>query len=233
MLIERVKDIPLTNIKLQCGIYGDSGTGKTYLGGSFPEVCFVDCNSGLLSIRHTSARRIHCPPSAAHEWMSSISNAVNQIAADSSIESIVIDSMSEVGIAALNFVQYKNNTLGKKPEWEDWRILGNVLLDFVTSVRSINKHCLFIAHEVIERDEPTGKIFCRPAIQGQMKMKFASLFDEFYHSEVDEAIGDKPYRYKLLARPSSIYTAKSRLLRDTSIAYIDNPSFATLFKMIS
>ncbi len=169
---------------------------------------------------------------ASYQWMESIQDAVNKAAVDDSVESIAIDSMSEVGIAALNYVQFKNNTSGQKPEWEDWRILGNLLLDFITKVRSIDKHCIFIAHEVIERDEPTGKIFCRPAIQGAMKMKFASLFDEFYHTEVEQRPG-KDYRYRLLARPSSIYTAKSRLLRDKSIVYIDNPSFATLFKMIS
>lgn len=230
--IEKVKDIPLTNIKLNVGIYGDSGTGKTYLASSFPNVCFVDCNNGLLSVRHTSARRIFCPPMDSYQWMESIQNAVNKIALDDSIETIAIDSMSEIGVAALNYVQFKNNTAGQKPEWEDWRILGNVLLDFITKVRAINKHCVLIAHEVIERDEPTGKIFCRPAIQGAMKMKFASLFDEFYHAEVHQPAGE-PYKYRLLARPSTIYTAKSRLLRDTKIAYIDNPSFATLFKMIS
>ena len=154
------------------------------------------------------------------QWMESITNAVNKLALDDSVETIAIDSMSEVGVAALNYVQFKNQTEGKKPEWEDWRILGNVLLDFITKVRTINKHCVFIAHEVIERDEPTGKIFCRPAIQGAMKMKFASLVDEFYHAEVMQE-PRKGYKYRLLARPSSIYTAKSRLLKDTTIAYIE------------
>jgi hypothetical protein len=230
--IEKVKDIPLTSLKLKVGVYGDSGTGKTFLASSFPKVCFIDCNNGLLSVRHTSASCIKCPPLDSYQWMESIQNAVNLISTKDEIESIAIDSMSEVGMAAMNYVQYKNNTAGKNPNFEDWRIFFNVLQDFIVGVLSMNKHCIFIAHEVIERDELIGKVFCRPAIQGQMKNKFASYFDEFYHSEVEQIPG-KSYKYRLLARPNSIYTAKSRLLRNPETSYIDDPSFATLFKMIS
>jgi len=231
MDIKKVRDIPLTDIKLDVGVYGDSGTGKTVLGSTFPDVCFVDCNGGLLSVRNSSASYISCPATGDHKAMQTIRDAVNLIDQDNSIKSIVIDSMSEVAKAAMDWVQFKNQNVGGNPNFEDWRVFFRVLEDFIVKVRSMNKHCLFIAHESIDRDEPTGKIFCRPAIQGQMKLKFASYFDEFYHAEVEQPPG-QDYKYRLLARPSSIYVAKSRLLKDTSTAYIENPSFATLFKMI-
>lgn len=232
VVIERVKDISLTDLKLNCGIYGQSGTGKTMLAATFPEVCFVDCNGGLLSVRHTSARRISCPPQAGHLWMNSIQEAVNKISADTTIESIAIDGMSEVGTAGMGFVQYQNGTIGKNPNYDDWSAFFRIIEDFTVFVKSMKKHCIFICHETTERDELLGKVWVHPAIQGRQKGYFPSYFDEFYHAEVDQTV-DGEYRYRLLARPTPIYVAKSRLLRDTSTAYIDDPSFSTLFKMIS
>ena len=79
---------------------------------------------------------------------------------------------------------------------------------------------------MVEKNEHTGRIWSLPAIQGQMKGKITNYFDEFYHAEVDERPG-KPSLYRLLARPTSIYTAKSRLLKDPKESYI-NPDFKNL-----
>ena len=232
-MISKVKDKSIANIKLKIGVYGDGGTGKTMLASTFPNVCFVDMNDGLLSVRNTDASfiKIDRPKDPGPQWMQSIESAVNEIAKEDLIESICIDSMSEVGTAMMQFVQFKNNNLGKNPGYEDWRIFFNMLESFIVSVKSLDKHCIFIAHSKIDKDELVGKVWCYPAIQGAMKNAFSDYFDEFYHSEVEQDFKEG-YKYRLLARPSSIYVAKSRLLKDPKITHIDNPSFATLMKLL-
>ena len=232
-MIVKLKDKSITDIKLKIGIYGDSGTGKTVLASTFPNVCFVDMNDGLLSVRNSnaSAIKIERPKEPGPQWMQSIESAVNEIEKSDEIESICIDSMSEVGTAMMQFVQFKNSTLGKNPNFEDWRIFFNMLENFIVNVKSMDKHCIFIAHSKIDKDELVGKVWSYPAIQGQMKTAFSSYFDEFYHSEVEQDFKEG-YKYRLLARPSSIYVAKSRLLKDPKITHIDNPSYATLIKLL-
>lgn len=231
--IIKCKSISVTDRKLKVAVYGGAGCGKTTLASTFPNVCFVDMNNGLLSIRNSDASFIKChaPKEPSGKWMLSIQDAINTIDKDDSIESIAIDGMSEVSTAMMQFVKFKRSMpVDGKPDFEDWRIYFNMLEKFITSILTMDKHSIFLAHQVIDKDENMGRIMAYPAIVGQMKNKFSSYFDEYYHAEV--VMSSNEYKYRLQARPNSIYEAKSRLLNDPKVTFIENPSFASIFKLL-
>ena len=123
-----------------------------------------------------------------------------------------------------------NRRAGQKPNFDDWAAYANKTKDFIVRLLASGKNVLLICHEAPDKDELTGHVWMLPAIQGQMKSRISNYFDEFYHAEVEQTPG-KASNYRLLARPSSIYTAKSRLLpRDTESSYLV-PSFQSLMNL--
>ena len=225
MEMKNCKDINIDNIRIAAGIYGVAGTGKTTFGSTFPSPCFIDTDEGLLSIRGKDVKYIEVwNPSS--KWFLDIKDAVSLAGKDDSVKSIIMDSLSGLATAAMEYTQTINKTTGKKPTFDDWSGFANTMMDFIVYLKSFNKHVLLICHEMFEKNEHTGRIWSLPAIQGQMKGKITNYFDEFYHAEVDERPG-KPSLYRLLARPTSIYTAKSRLLKDPKESYI-LPDFKNL-----
>ena len=123
-----------------------------------------------------------------------------------------------------------NRRSGQNPNFDDWAAYANKVKDFIVRLLASGKNTLLICHEAPDKDELTGHVWMLPAIQGQMKSRISNYFDEFYHAEVEQSPG-KPSNYRLLARPSSIYTAKSRLLsRDTESSYLV-PSFKSLMNL--
>lgn len=225
--VKNVKDTKISDIKLFCAVYGDAGTGKTTLGSTFPKPFYIDCDQGLLSIRGKDVKYVTIK-GADRTWPS-VRQAVQMAAADPEVESIIVDSMTGVCEICMDHTMMINKNISGKATFDDWAIFANNLRDLVTLVRGANKHALFILHEVTDKDELTGRVWCRPLLQGQMKAKFAAYFDEFYHAEVVNVPGKDP-EYRLLVRPTSIYTGKSRLIRDPKITYI-KPHFGTLISL--
>jgi len=224
MELLNTKDINMSNIRIAVGVYGVSGTGKTTFGSTFPSPCFLDTDEGLLSIRGKDVLYYNLPKQDS--WYLTIKDAMDLAGKNPDVKSIIVDSMTGVATAAMEYTQTVNNNVNKKPNFDDWIVFANTITDFVVKLKSYGKHVLLICHENTDKDENTGRVWCLPAVQGQMKGKLSNLFDEFYHSEV-EAVPGKPSQYKLLARPSSIYTAKSRLLKDPKVTHL-SPNFNEL-----
>lgn len=230
LTIQNAKDINAENTRLRVLVYGQAGTGKTTLGSTFPRPCFISTDDGLLSIRGRDVKYIEIPKSTS--WFVDVRDAVSKAGDHPEVDSIIIDSMTGVAEAAMEFVKAINKNTGKKTSYDDWEGFANTIRDFITNVAAYKKHTLFIMHEATDKDENTGRLWGFPAIQGQMKNKISNYFDEVYRAEVEQQVGGKPPKYQLLARPTSIYTAKSRLLTQANQIYIE-PSFDALFSLVT
>ena len=217
MELLNTKDLNMSNIRLAAGVYGVAGSGKTTFGSTFPSPCFLDTDEGLLSIRGKDVAYFDLRQQAS--WYLKIKEALQLAGTNPNIKSIIVDSMTGVATAGMEYTQIVNKNVGKKPNFDDWAGFANTITDFIVLLKSYNKHVLIICHENTDKDENTGRVWCLPAIQGQMKFKLPNYFDEFYHAEVETRPG-KPSEYRLLARPSSIYTAKSRLLKDPKVTHL-------------
>jgi len=228
MEIKNAKDLTAADVKLSAAVYGKSGTGKTTFGASFPKPFFLDIDGGLLSVRGQDVSYVDLTPGRGVTWPN-ILDAIAEGKKDD-YESIIVDSLTGLADLCMESVLQLNRRSGQKPNFDDWAAYANKIKDFIVRLLSSGKNTLLICHEAPDKDELTGHVWMLPAIQGQMKSRIANYFDEFYHAEVEQTPG-KPSNYRLLARPSSIFTAKSRLLsRDTESSYLV-PSFQSLMNL--
>ena len=228
MEIKNAKDLTASDVKLSAAVYGKSGTGKTTFGASFPKPFFLDIDGGLLSVRGQDVSYIDLTPGRGVTWPN-ILDAIEEGKKDD-YESIIVDSLTGLADLCMESVLQLNRRSGQKPNFDDWAAYANKTKDFLVRLLASGKNVLLICHEAPDKDELTGHVWMLPAIQGQMKSRISNYFDEFYHAEVEQTHG-KPANYRLLARPSSIYTAKSRLLpRDTESSYLV-PSFQSLINL--
>ena len=228
MEIKNAKDLTASDVKLSAAVYGKSGTGKTTFGASFPKPFFLDIDGGLLSVRGQDVSYVDLTPGRGVTWPD-ILDAIKEGQKDD-YESIIVDSLTGLADLCMESVLQLNRRSGQKPNFDDWAAYANKTKDFLVRLLASGKNVLLICHEAPDKDELTGHVWMLPAIQGQMKSRISNYFDEFYHAEVEQTHG-KPANYRLLARPSSIYTAKSRLLpRDTESSYLV-PSFQSLINL--
>ena len=228
MDIKNAKDLTASDVKLSAAVYGKSGTGKTTFGASFPKPFFLDIDGGLLSVRGQDVSYVDLTPGKGVTWPN-ILDAIAEGKKDD-YESIIVDSLTGLADLCMESVLQLNRRSGQKPNFDDWAAYANKIKDFIVRLLASGKNTLLICHEAPDKDELTGHVWMLPAIQGQMKSRISNYFDEFYHAEVEQTHG-KPSNYRLLARPSSIYTAKSRLLsRDTDSSYLV-PSFQSLMNL--
>ena len=228
MDIKNAKNLTASDVKLSAAVYGKSGTGKTTFGASFPKPFFLDIDGGLLSVRGQDVSYVDLTPGRGVTWPN-ILDAIAEGKKDD-YESIIVDSLTGLADLCMESVLQLNRRSGQKPNFDDWAAYANKTKDFLVRLLASGKNVLLICHEAPDKDELTGHVWMLPAIQGQMKSRISNYFDEFYHAEVEQTHG-KPANYRLLARPSSIYTAKSRLLpRDTESYYLV-PSFQSLINL--
>tara|TARA_R100000656_G_scaffold13723_5_gene13955 strand:+ start:834 stop:1517 length:684 start_codon:yes stop_codon:yes gene_type:complete len=225
MKIKNAKEMDVSNVILCATVYGKAGTGKTTLGATFPKPLFLDMNKGLLSIRGMDVDYIELYQANFMEIKDSIDEALQS----KDHESIIIDSMGEVAEQCMKHICTMNRR--QKPEFADWDSFYQTMRDLIIKIRNGGKHVLCICHEDVQKEEATGRIFIKPAFQGQLKNKYTALFDEVYHSEVETIIG-KPPVYKLLSRSSGIYEAKSRLMDQKNQEIYLTPDFKELMKMV-
>ena len=228
MDIKNAKDLTSSDVKLSAAVYGKSGTGKTTFGASFPKPFFLDIDGGLLSVRGQDVNYVDLTPGRGVTWPNILDAIAEGKKGD--YESIIVDSLTGLADLCMESVLQLNRRSGQKPNFDDWAAYANKVKDFIVRLLASGKNTLLICHEAPDKDELTGHVWMLPAIQGQMKSRISNYFDEFYHAEVEQTHG-KPANYRLLARPSSIYTAKSRLLpRDTESSYLV-PSFQSLINL--
>ena len=223
MQVKKTKDMSMDNIKLKASVYGVAGSGKTTFGATFPNPIFLDMNKGLLSVRDKDVAYVELYTSTFVEIKDALDSAIN-----SEYDSIIIDSMGEISEACMRHILQLNRRT--KPEYSDWDSFFHGMKDFILKIRNCDKHVLCICHEGCEKDEGTGRLWYRPAFQGQLRTKYDAYFDELYHAEVEQVPG-KATVYKLLARPSGIFTAKSRLLRPTVKESYLEPEFSKIMEL--
>ena len=228
MEIKNAKNLIASDVKLSAAIYGKSGTGKTTFGASFPKPFFLDIDGGLLSVRGQDINYVDLTPGRGVTWPNILDAIAEGKKGD--YESIIVDSLTGLADLCMESVLQLNRRSGQKPNFDDWAAYANKIKDFIVRLLASGKNTLLICHEAPDKDELTGHVWMLPAVQGQMKSRISNYFDEFYHAEVEQSPG-KPSNYRLLARTSSIYTAKSRLLpRDTESSYLV-PSFQSLINL--
>lgn len=139
---------------------------------------------------------------------------------------LVVDSLTSL-------VEHEKRLIGHlakkdKFSFDEWGVLlANLEELFYTllSLRKLFEHVIVIAHEMIEKDEDTGRIVSiLPAIEGSMRNKISKYFTEVYRLEVKESKTGVSY----LAHTKPLNKAEARTSRQ--LEAISEADFSVMYK---
>jgi hypothetical protein len=132
-----------------------------------------------------------------------------------------LDSMTTLGIAAMNFILKKRGRKDGIPQSgagaeNDYVAQRSVLEPLIRDILTLPCDVILIAHPDLRTDENTSKKFIGPLVTGQMSMTLPLMFDEIYAAMV-QTTKDEP-AYVLLTRQNGIYRCRSRLSKEGKIS---------------
>ena len=126
------------------------------------------------------------------------------------IGTYVIDSATTWAQTIMNVILKKAGRAGTFPFQQDYGPAMSILENAVRDFTSLPCDCILTAHEDIDKDEISGRMFVGPLFWGKLKGRLPLLFDEIYHAETKEKSGGV-ISYQLLTRSTGLVKARTRI----------------------
>lgn len=169
---------------MKCIIYGESGNGKTTLGGTAPEgkTLFISAEKRFLSIRN---KNHHAVTVDTYEDLLGIYTSLATDPSWAGIEWTVLDSFSEIGENFLKVALTKT----KDPR-QAYGELRDKMVDIAKKFRDLQKrNVVFICKADTIKDDVSGMTMQCPAMPGQALAKdLPYLFDEVWYLAVVDRV---------------------------------------------
>ena len=212
--------------KLTVLVYGGAGTGKTRFAGTFPSPVFIDLDKGMRSLKSAGIAVDYEDYEGVprQRVFDEVLKSITSLSKDPKYDTIVLDSLTTFAEYAMDSVLFLNKKLGAKPSLPDYGQQAVKIKETITELRRTGKNVILIAHEQLQKDELSGRIWGLPLVTGKLAHNIGVYFDEIYHSEVTQVKGISKYR--LVTRPSGLFNARTRLAIPE---YID-PDYSELIK---
>jgi len=202
---------------VKCLVYGESGIGKTVLGSTAPKPIIISAERGLLSLADKDI------PVIEVNGLTDVLKAYNFLHDNAEFETIVLDSLSEIGEQLLE--QFKKE---EKDPRKAYGRMADELYHMTKKFRDLDKHVVFIAKQELNKDEFTGKVSYRPSTPGQsFTSQVPYFFDEVFCMRIGK-VGKDDFRY-LQTQPDIQYTAKDR---SGKLEKSENPNLSAIFEKI-
>jgi len=216
-------------------IYGDFGTGKTYMlhtapkpvlvhsfdpGGTKSLRTWIEKGDVLVDTQFERDGNSVGDPEAYIAWEKEF-NRLRQAGVFEHIGTYVLDSITTMSESMMSAIMVRGTAKGTSrtpyhkdiktfiPQLQDYLVQQYTLRDLLNVCCGLP--CNFIATGHIDRttDEVSGKIIASPMIAGKYAQKIPMLFDEVYITDVKET--SKGSEYRLLTESKGMYRARSRL----------------------
>lgn len=181
-------------------VYGDSGVGKTVLGGSHPRALFIAPeDDGTISAKRQGSQAMKFTIDSFND----IDSVYGRLEEDFSengagvirknFDVIVIDSITHMQRLVMrqvldDAVEDNEDRDPDIPQMQDWQKYQNMFLRFVQAFNDLPIHVLWTSLSRAEEDEE-GNDFLVPDIQGkgyQMALTVASYMTSYGHMKAEE-----------------------------------------------
>lgn len=180
--VARVKDRPKT---VNILVYGESGAGKTQLGGSaddVPEmrpVLVVDIEGGTLTLAHTYPE---AEVVRVETWDDMQKLYDELLRGNHGYRTVVLDSLTE--IQKFSMYQIMKDLTEKEPDRDpdipgmrEWGKSIEQMRRFVRAFRDLPMNAIFTALSTTSKDPKTGTVTTRPALPGKLSSEVAAFLD--------------------------------------------------------
>lgn len=232
-------------------IYGDFGTGKTYLLSTAPKPVLVHAfdPGGPMTLRKwiESGEVLvkEFIPEEGEEQDAYIrwEKEFQQLRKEGFFENIgtyCVDSLTTMSESLMEAIMVRGETKkGKRkpyhedlqtftPQLQDYQVQQYTLRDVLNLCCGLPCNFICTGHIDRSKDEVSGEIIATPMITGKFAQKIPMLFDEVYITKTKETRGG--LQYKLLTQSTGIYRARSRLAASYDISKHEEPNIKQILK---
>jgi phage nucleotide-binding protein len=217
-------------------VYGNSGVGKTRLGGSadavpqMRKVLIIDIEGGTLTLSH-SYRNVDIVRVETWAQMQAVYDEL--LTGNTGYNTVVVDSLTEIQ----KFNMYDIMTGLKKknpdrdedvPSMREWGINLEQMRKFVRAFRDAPFNVIFTALSKEEKNARTGIIHKMPSLSGKLAGEVAAFLDIVCYMYKKEVNGD--LQHMILTTSTEEFIAKDRTGKLPLV--IQNPTMTEIYKHI-
>lgn len=196
----------LSPIKLNCLIYGTSGSGKTSLASTLKEkTIIISLESGLLSLRNFEVDYIEITSPTPKSRYLDLQQSLLQIAKSDYIN-VFIDSLTDISQTFVDVCKEEfPDPRQALPMWGKYNERMNQFLKFT---RDMNKNIFFTALVKTDKDD-LGRRYNVPDLAGSIASRCPALFD-FVFPLINYNNEDGKLERKIITQSDESYIAKDR-----------------------
>jgi len=212
---------------------GGSGSGKTWVATSFPDVFVIDSDKGLSGASHVgrkfSYHTINAYDKAYNEAMEILKAFKAEAEWTKPFKYVVFDSLTSLSdLMELELVKFPR--VGKSADageevmsLPDFRVHRRRIINLMRFAQDLPISTIYTVNTNLEKDELTGQIIESPSVAGrQVPKEMTQLMDEVYYLEYD----DQRKEYVAWTKPHRWFRqGKTRFGLPERVA---NPVYATL-----
>lgn len=202
--------------------YGQSGSGKTYLTGQFPNVLILACDPGPTGGAKSA---LHAWEKLQPEWdkpkivriktyeqimdlLPQLSKWVNQ---PEGFETIAVDSVSY--LQRLVMTNLLSKTGREIPRFEEWGLCQERMRNLISRLADFKCTTILTATEQVQRDELLGKLLGTPNLPGKLSTELPQACDLVLRLSVSTSMdskGNDIVKYRFQSVPDDIWVARDR-----------------------
>lgn len=206
----KTSDQLTSDAKLGLLLIGEPFSRKSSLALHFPDPWVCDVDNNLARLKHLLFMknkkfwydRVDVDDAGAvvdeaQRWLRFL--AVTQAAGnDPNPKFLIFDSMTAIGHILERYVisqgsSSKDLVIGgvKSMTLQLWNPYKDLWLKLITAIRASQKHCIFICHRKVDKDEVSGTLDYKPMIGGQLADSVGRLFTDVWHCTTDTVMPTK------------------------------------------